>query len=105
MKTKTYQIAHLALCLVCFGGMTTRLAAQTNAMGSQMLPTDFEVYVKGDTVINHPAPGFEKRILPTINHYTGKDGGYVALYTLARAGSVYGVGDEIYVVGQLRVQG
>jgi hypothetical protein len=43
--------------------------------------------------------------LPTYNHYRGADGGYVAVYTREQARSIYGVGDGIYVIGQLRVQG
>lgn len=70
-----------------------------------LLPEDYSVFVSGDVVVNHPADGFEERTLPTVNHYLGADGGYMALYTASEEGSVYGVGDGIYVVGQIRVQG
>ena len=71
----------------------------------RMLPEDFKVYVSGNTVINHPAPGFAQRTLPTFNHYQEEDGGYVAIYTHSKEDGVYGVGGDIYVVGQVRVQG
>ncbi len=72
---------------------------------SNLLPRDFKVYVKENIAINYPLPGLERRILPTINHYTKADGGYVAVYTKQKEGSVYGVGNGIYVIGQIRVQG
>lgn len=74
-------------------------------MLSCFLPEDFKVYTNGKTVVNRPFPGFEKKTLPTFNHYMGSDGGYVAIYTHEKNGSVYGVGGGIYVVGQVRVQG
>jgi hypothetical protein len=70
-----------------------------------ILPEQFVVYVLGKTARNAPAPGFTPTILPTYNHYTGEDGGYVAVYTRARKGAVYSVGGGINVVGLVRVQG
>ncbi len=70
-----------------------------------MLPEDFRVYVHGGVVINHRAYGFEERVLPTVNHYMGADGGYVAIYTLRSDQAIYGVGGGIYVAGQIRVPG
>jgi hypothetical protein len=75
------------------------------APSPQMLPEDFRVYVSGNTVVNHPVRGFAEKILPTFNHYTGADGGYVAIYTHNAERGVYGVGGDIYVVGQVRIQG
>ena len=71
----------------------------------QLLPEDFKVYTNGYTVINHESYGFVMRVLPTINHYKGNDGGYVALYSQQEKGSVYSVGGGIYVMGQIRVKG
>lgn len=85
--------------------MASEPNSSNREVSASLLPHNFMVYVKGNTVINHPARGFESRILPTINHYAGVDGGYVALYTRKKAGAVYSVGDGIYVVGQIRVQG
>lgn len=70
-----------------------------------MLPEDFRVYAAHDMVVNNPIPGFEERILPTFNHYRGVDGGYVAVYTRNEEKGVYGVGEGIHVVGQIRLQG
>lgn len=72
---------------------------------SQILPEDFKVYVFGNTVVNVPYWGFEERTLPTYNHYKGEDGGYVAIYTREKEGSIYSVGNGIYVLGQVRVKG
>lgn len=70
-----------------------------------ILPEDFKVYVNGNKVINHPYEGFEERILPTFNEYQGIDGGYVAIYSKNKEGSVYEICDGIYVIGQVRVKG
>lgn len=76
-----------------------------------MLPTDFRVYVNGEgKILNwRPNDAFHEVTLPTFNHYTGEDGGYVALYTRDPELGLYGVGDEggseIYVMGQVRIQG
>ncbi len=69
------------------------------------LPEDFKVYSNGKDVINWPAPGFEEITLPTFNDYMGKDGGYIAIYTHDESKGLYSVGDGIYVMGQIRVQG
>ena len=69
------------------------------------LPEDFQVYVNNNVVVNWPAPGFAAKTLPTFNHYTGPDGGYVAIYTRNADQAVYSVGNGIYVAGQVRVPG
>lgn len=75
-------------------------------MTQYFLPTDFKVYVEsGNSVINHPAPGYVEKVLPTVNKYTGDDGGYIAVYSRDEQRSVYSVGNGIYVVGQIRLQG
>ncbi len=73
---------------------------------SYYLPEDFEIYTDGKTVINWPASSrFEKKYLPTFNYYQGEEGGYVAIYTHDKDMAVYGVGNGIYVLGQIRVEG
>jgi len=72
---------------------------------SALLPSDFVVYVRGNTVTIHDSEGFEKRILPSVAHYSGNDGGYVAIYTRQAEDAVYPVGGGIYVAGQIRVKG
>ncbi len=70
-----------------------------------MLPEDFRVYVGEGGVINHPAPGYQEHILPTVNRYQGKDGGYIAIYSRNASQGVYSVEGGIYVIGQIRLQG
>lgn len=71
----------------------------------RILPEDFRVYVRGSTVINHPQPGFDERVLPTVNDFRGEPGCYVACYSHDARRGVYGVGGSIYVMGQVRVPG
>jgi hypothetical protein len=70
-----------------------------------MLPEDFRVYVGEGGVINHPVPSYQEHILPTVNRYRGKDGGYIAIYSHNASQGVYSVGEGIYVIGQIRLQG
>lgn len=71
-----------------------------------ILPEDFKVYVGPDnSVVNWPMDGYEERSLPTVNNYTGPDGGYIAYYSRNEEGGVYSVGDGIYVMGQIRLRG
>ncbi|MCH9613348.1 MAG: hypothetical protein SP1CHLAM54_03470 [Chlamydiia bacterium] len=72
---------------------------------SRLLPEDFKVYTASNGVGRYGAGACEEKILPTFNHYLGDDGGYVAIYTRDPKGSVYSVGNDIYVVGQIRVPG
>lgn len=80
----------------------TYVAPDANA---RLLPESFHVYVRGSTVINHPQPGFQQRVLPTANDFRGVPGCYVACYSHSTQGSVYGVGRGIHVMGQVRVPG
>lgn len=72
---------------------------------SMLLPPDFSVYVHGDGVVNHPAPGHKEKKLPTLNLFAGAPGCYLACYTKDKQNSVYSVGGGIYVAGQVRVPG
>ena len=75
-------------------------------MTDYLLPENFKVYVAPEGgVVNWPAPGYEERVLPTVNEYSGDDGGYIACYSHNQEGSAYSVGDEIFVMGQIRLQG
>lgn len=72
------------------------------------LPEDFRVYTSDRGIVCTNASEtqeFEARILPTVNQYTGEDGGYVAFYSRDPAKAVYSVGGGIYVVGQMRLKG
>lgn len=70
-----------------------------------VLPDPFPVYRIGDRVVNWPAPGSQTVKLPTRNVYRGPGGGYVACYSHRKAGSAYGVGGDVFVVGQVRLRG
>jgi hypothetical protein len=75
-------------------------------MTNYFLPEDFKVYVSPYAgVANWAAPGYEERVLPTVNKYMGDDGGYIACYSRNQEGSIYSVGGGIYVMGQIRLQG
>lgn len=88
----------ILLCLILLG--TTVNAAE------YFIPEDFAVYTDGDIILNwQPNSSFKKRGLTTLNHYEGEDGGYIAIYTRDEDAGVYSVGDDIYVMGQIRVQG
>ncbi|MEH1873789.1 hypothetical protein [Nostoc sp.] len=75
-------------------------------MTDYLLPEDFRVYVNEQgTAVNWPAPGYIEKILPTVNKYLLRDGGYIACYSRNQEGSIYSVGGGIYVMGQIRLQG
>ncbi|WP_375511622.1 hypothetical protein [uncultured Nostoc sp.] len=72
---------------------------------NRILSEDFRVYVGEAGVINYAFHGYQKKILPTVNRYQGKDGGYIAIYSHNTIYGVYSVGEGIYVIGQIRLQG
>lgn len=61
------------------------LVSYDSTAESSLLPTDFSVYVRDTTEINHPLLGFEERILPTFNLYTGIDGRHIQNFWLGIA--------------------
>lgn len=87
------------------GLLSLSLPTYAKDVDSTVLPEDFSVYVQNDVVINYPARGFERKILPTRNLFLGSPGGYIACYSHHQPSSVYGVGGGIYVMGQLRIPG
>lgn len=70
-----------------------------------LLPSPFPVYVDGTTVVNHPVTGFKKKNLPTNNDYKGNPGCYIACYSHKKKHAIYAAGQDIYVMGQIRVPG
>lgn len=72
-----------------------------------LLPERFLVYVKGKNIISHPEPGYEEKVLPTVNKYyeKGKSGGYIACYSRNPKNSVCCVADGIYLLGQIWMPG
>lgn len=76
---------------------------------ANMLPTNYEVYSNGTSVINRPASGYWPVLLPTYNQYTGNNPGcYIACYSRNSMGfpsTGYSIGSGMYVKGQVRVSG
>lgn len=73
---------------------------------SKLLPEKFPIYVKkGQLPVNKEVPGYNKKILPTVNKFKDTPGCYIACYSKDSKGSVYSVGGGIYVKGQIRVSG
>jgi|GEM_PF-1545238 len=70
-----------------------------------LLPENFPVYVEDNVVVNVPYPGFAPKTLPTVNEFQGYPGCYIAAYSHNEEDSVYGVGGDIFVMGQVRVPG
>ncbi len=92
----------LLLNLVLLGALSTMNAQEI----PYYLPEDFAVYTDGETLINwQPSPQYEEIKLPTFNFYQGDNGGYLAICTREQEMGVYSVGDGIYVMGQIRVEG
>lgn len=83
---------------------TTVFAAQPDP-DKMLLPDQFKVYVSGQVVINHPQQGFVEKALPTNNDYKEFPGCYIACYSHQETNSIYPVGNDIYVIGQIRVPG
>lgn len=82
------------------------LLSSTVGATEYFLPEDFVIYTDGNMTLDwQPDLSFVERQLPTFNHYEGEDGGYIAIYTNNEDAGVYSVGDGIYVVGQIRLEG
>jgi len=93
------RLAGLGIFLLCSSCVSTETPVD------HLLPEDFTVYVLGGKVVNWPAPGAHPVKLSTRNNYRGPGGGYIACYSYKAAGSAYGVGGTIYVMGQVRLPG
>ena len=81
------------------------MAVEVMGPNQILLPELYPVYTDGISVINHPYPGFYEVLLPTSNLYKGAQGCYIACYSHQKEHAIYGVGDNIYVLGQVRVAG
>lgn len=76
-------------------------------IANQMLfPEDYKVYYSpGIGVINYPVNGTIEKILPTKNIFSKTPGCYIACYSHQEKNSVYPVAKDIFVMGQIRVEG
>ena len=96
------KIKLLLLSSLC---MITLTNAYADDVSQTLLPSPFPVYINKSVIINHPAPGFLQKQLPTNNDYKGKPGCYVICYSHQSSNAIYQVSDTIYVMGQIRVAG
>jgi len=85
--------------------IATAAIAETTQPNQTLLPDPFSVYTDGTTVINHEAPGFTEKLIPTVNLYKGMPGCYIMCYSHQAEQSIYSVGDSIYTFGQVRIAG
>ena len=97
--------AKLFLMSTVFFIFSSSTMAELSTPTEILLPEPYMVFTDGTSVINHTEPGFTEVILPTINLYKGTPGCYIACYSHQRDNSVYYVGDNVYVMGQVRVAG
>ncbi len=95
----------LAMMFGTFFIATTVAIADGDNANQALLPDTFAIYTDGTTVINHPEPGFTEALLPTVNLYKGTPGCYIACYSHQKENAIYPVGDNIYVLGQVRIAG
>ena len=77
-----------------------------NSLQNNLLPEDFKVHIEPNgNIVNLPTVDYEDKVLPTVNLYQEPDGGYITCYSRNQEGSIYSVGNDIYVMGQIRLQG
>lgn len=73
---------------------------------SQLLPDEVDIYVDEDGGFGtKPDPDAELVKMPAVNDYTKMDGCYIACYSKNKKRGLYTVGDDIFVMGMVRVQG
>lgn len=73
---------------------------------SNHLPNDFRIYLgpQGE-VSDVPRDGFAEKHLPTVNIYTGTDGGYIECYSRNPVCGLHLTDKDVYFVGNIRLQG
>jgi hypothetical protein len=102
MKLKICALAFFLFSSASFARISMDLVTTAS---QTLLPNPFPVYVKDNQVVNHPYSDFAPKLLPTVNTYTKNPGCYVVCYSHEAKGSVYAVGNNVYVHGQVRVPG
>ena len=77
-----------------------------DAAHKKVLQNPFFIWLLPDgSIVNTGKFGGKKLSLPTANTFTEVPGCYAACYSRSSKGSVYPVGGDIYVMGQIRVSG
>lgn len=71
-----------------------------------MLPEEFKVYYSEKVGLSKKSfKGASEKIIPTKNDFTEVPGCYITCYTKDAKKGVYSVGDNTYLIGQIRVSG
>jgi len=80
-------------------------SAERSRPEDTLLPEKFQVFVWEGGAVNQEYPDTQQKILPTRNLFKGNPGCYVACYSHQSAGAIYPVGLNLFVMGQMRVEG
>lgn len=80
-------------------------ASLTDLANSTLLPSPYMIYTDGKIIINHPYEKFIQKEMPLNNDYQTNPGCYLACYTHDHAIGIYQAGNNIYVLGLVRVPG
>lgn len=71
-----------------------------------MLPEEFKVYYSDSVGISKTSfKGSSEKVIPTINEFTEVPGCYISCYTKDAKKGLYNIGDNNYLIGQIRVSG
>lgn len=98
----SYRLYTFIFCM----GLCLHGAAMASPADEMLLPPEYKVYFKeGVGVVNHQFDGAAEKVLPTKNEFKGKPGCYIACYSRKPIQSVYPVSKDIFVMGQIRVEG
>lgn len=88
--------------MICIGGISSIV----QGYAADPLPRYFRIYIDGKgNASSLPMPGYQVRLLPSVNLIIEKPGCYVACYSTNPDKGVYAIQKDIYVVGQIRVRG
>ena len=71
-----------------------------------MLPEEFKVYYNENVGISKTSfKGASEKVIPTKNDFTEVPGCYISCYTKDAKKGLYNIGDNTYLIGQIRVSG
>jgi hypothetical protein len=96
---------HSIKWILCLAPFISPLAI-ANEADERLLPEQYKLYFNENVgIVNHPFNGATEKVLPTVNAFKGVPGCYIACYSHDAKKSIYPVGGDIYVMGQVRVAG
>lgn len=103
MKKFSINFATKWICLALSIISTPTFADTPN---KALLPEELNVYYDANTGISRKAfKGGAEKLVPTSNDFKEAPGCYVACYSKNAEDSAFSVGDKVYLMGQIRVQG